>query len=116
MGKLRLGVSGERLRDVRLVTSCLQWSTKSYDFTPDTPIEFPRTLAHMCSQVIRDTPWTQVSSSEADGPGWSDGTDWESDYGMPKSSWWGFMVDAKPRARHRDRQFLRTERCLDGPC
>ncbi|KAL0241944.1 alkylated DNA repair protein AlkB [Cryptococcus tetragattii IND107] len=43
-----------------------QWSTKSYDFTPETPIAFPAPLAELCSEAVASVPWENVFSSESD--------------------------------------------------
>ncbi|TYJ56485.1 alkylated DNA repair protein AlkB [Cryptococcus floricola] len=37
-----------------------QWSTKSYDFSRETPIPFPKPLADLCSSAVAAIPWQQV--------------------------------------------------------
>lgn len=44
-----------------------QWSTKSYDFTPERPIAFPPILAELCTAVVRLIPWAGVFNA-TDGP------------------------------------------------
>ncbi|WVQ82652.1 alkylated DNA repair protein AlkB [Cryptococcus sp. DSM 104549] len=53
-----------------------QWSTKSYDFTPETPIPFPRPLADLCSAAVASVPWHEVF--EGDSPETRASTGWES--------------------------------------
>jgi hypothetical protein len=106
VGKPRLGLSGESVcihltayRSPCVAKSMTQsilgrradqtqWSTKSYDFTPETPIVFPPKLASLCTEIVREIPWKQVFASsssfngDADGstetPEWSS---WTQDYG-----------------------------------
>ena len=70
-------------RGVRL-TLCMQWSTKSYDLTPGTATPFPKDLAELCSDVVRNIPWVKVYESQGDKEA-GDRTDWRSwteDYGL----------------------------------
>jgi alkylated DNA repair protein alkB family protein 1 len=43
-----------------------QWSTKSYDFTPERPIPFPPILAELCTAVVRKIPWAGVFNTTDD--------------------------------------------------
>lgn len=52
-----------------------QWSTKSYDFSTDTPIPFPAPLAELCREAVRITPWPEVFPDE------SFHHSWDEDYG-----------------------------------
>ncbi|BEI80096.1 hypothetical protein CcaverHIS002_0106250 [Cutaneotrichosporon cavernicola] len=62
-----------------------QWSTKSYDFSTDTPIPFPPDLAKQCREVVNIVPWDQVyAGTEAENTpnfaAWSE--DYEPDTGI----------------------------------
>ncbi|WVQ77070.1 alkylated DNA repair protein AlkB [Cryptococcus sp. DSM 104548] len=58
-----------------------QWSTKSYDFSRETPIPFPEPLADLCSSAVAAIPWKQVFDEAKDPQsadyGWES---WPSDY------------------------------------
>jgi len=54
-----------------------QWTTKSYDFTPDVPIPFPSGLAQICTEVVRLIPWRNVFGARTE----VDYSSWADDYG-----------------------------------
>ena len=55
-----------------------QWSTKAYDFTPETPIEFPQPLANTCCSIVRSIPWAEVFAADPHAP--DDWSKWPHDY------------------------------------
>jgi len=54
-----------------------EWTTKAYDFTPETPIPFPEDLREICKNVVGQIPWSKVF--EHDGP--ENYSSWTEDYG-----------------------------------
>lgn len=55
-----------------------QWSTKSYDFSTETPIPFPVPMKDMCRAVVASVPWAEVFTADEEEPDWQA---WEKDYG-----------------------------------
>ena len=66
------------LYDTAWYLYCFKWSTKSYDFTPQTPIVFPLDLATTCSKIIKIIPWDAVFENQFDQP--TDWRNWQDDY------------------------------------
>ncbi|ORY32229.1 hypothetical protein BCR39DRAFT_41711 [Naematelia encephala] len=102
----------ELMRDLRWANLgwVYQWSTKSYDFTPDDPIVFPPELAHMCTKVVKSVPWDLVfdQSVEEKQPDWST---WSDDY-VPDTGIVNFYQMKDTLMGHVDRAELDPSRPL----
>lgn len=81
MGESGLDVSGGSLRGINGSFADEQkWSTKSYDFTSERPMSFPKDLAEICSSVVRSIPWKQVLADQVGNADVGE-QNWREDYG-----------------------------------
>ncbi|ORX36067.1 hypothetical protein BD324DRAFT_630043 [Kockovaella imperatae] len=65
--KLGSKTAGELMKEMRWANLgwVYQWSVKSYDFRPDSPITFPPNLSTLCVEVVKSVPWDHVLSADS---------------------------------------------------
>lgn len=74
------------LRDLRWANLgwVYRWTTKSYDFSTDEPIPFPRDVRRLCCDAVGSVPWGEVFGGGGDGGDGGEVPDyasWADDYG-----------------------------------